>query len=88
MKRDLVSLSATPGFSEEGGAVAPVGGVKHSVASKDDDVTAPPVSPVPARRKPIKKDGNPIGGALRAAYQDAADEAIPQEMLDLLGRLS
>jgi hypothetical protein len=28
-----------------------------------------------------------IGHALRKAYSDAVDEAIPPEMLDLLGKL-
>lgn len=28
-----------------------------------------------------------IGQALRKAYSDAVDEAIPPEMLDLLGKL-
>lgn len=58
------------------------------VANKDDELTLPATGKLTARRKPIKKDDNMLGGALRAAYQDAVEETIPQEMLDLLGRLS
>ncbi len=39
--------------------------------------------------KPRKKRGPnaEVGHALRAAYRQAADEDIPPEMLDLLGKL-
>ncbi|MEG3179476.1 NepR family anti-sigma factor [Sphingomonas sp. LT1P40] len=33
-----------------------------------------------------RKDRN-IGDALRRVYQDAADEKIPDDLLDLLGKL-
>jgi hypothetical protein len=33
-------------------------------------------------------DERDVGTALRAAYQQAVDEQIPSEMLDLLGKLS
>ena len=34
-----------------------------------------------------KKDSSSLGNALRAVYQDAAGEAVPDEMLDLLSKL-
>jgi hypothetical protein len=34
-----------------------------------------------------KRDDSAVGGALRAAYKSAVDEAIPPEMLDLLSKL-
>ena len=34
-----------------------------------------------------KKDSSNLGNALRAVYQDAAGEAVPDEMLDLLSKL-
>jgi len=34
-----------------------------------------------------KKDTSNLGNALRAVYQDAAGEAVPDEMLDLLSKL-
>jgi hypothetical protein len=34
-----------------------------------------------------KRPNAEIGHALRKAYSDAVDEAIPPEMLDLLGKL-
>jgi len=40
-----------------------------------------PAQPI---RTPVDSD---IGGALRAAYKSAVDEAIPPEMLDLLNKL-
>jgi hypothetical protein len=33
-------------------------------------------------------DERDVGTALRAAYQQAVDEQIPSEMLDLLGKLN
>jgi hypothetical protein len=33
-------------------------------------------------------DERDVGTALRAAYQQAVDEIVPSEMLDLLGKLS
>lgn len=43
-------------------------------------------------RKPVKlgRAGEPdanVGQALRSVYEIAIEEAIPQEMLDLLGKL-
>ncbi len=37
--------------------------------------------------QPDKKDTSSLGNALRAVYQDAAGETVPDEMLDLLSKL-
>lgn len=37
--------------------------------------------------QPDKKDTSSLGNALRAVYQDAAGESVPDEMLDLLNKL-
>ncbi len=34
------------------------------------------------------RDDGAVGSALRAAYQSAIDEKIPDDLLDLLGKLS
>ncbi|SBV31653.1 NepR [uncultured Sphingopyxis sp.] len=39
-----------------------------------------------AGRKPTTK-GQDVNGALRRAYESTVDEAIPQSLLDLLGKL-
>ncbi|WP_294319458.1 NepR family anti-sigma factor [uncultured Sphingomonas sp.] len=41
----------------------------------------------PATLSSDKKDSSSLGNALRAVYQDAAGEAVPDEMLDLLSKL-
>jgi hypothetical protein len=38
-------------------------------------------------RRPARKGGGDIGRALRGAYHEVVEEAIPPEMLDLLGKL-
>lgn len=38
-----------------------------------------------ARKK--RPDGNELGTALRSAYQRTVEEAIPSDLLDLLGKL-
>ena len=40
---------------------------------------------VKSRKK--RSEGSEVGSALRSAYQRTIDEAIPSEMLDLLGKL-
>lgn len=44
----------------------------------------------PALRRGSKKplDNGPVGNALRAAYQDAVEERIPSDLLDLLKKLN
>jgi hypothetical protein len=41
----------------------------------------------PARSTKVKGKNIDMGGALRSIYQRTVDEAIPDEMLDLLGKL-
>lgn len=42
-------------------------------------------------QKPDRRVGAPaqagVGGALRTIYEEAMNEQVPQEMLDLLGKL-
>ena len=43
----------------------------------------------PSRKSPVHRpagDGD-VGNALRSIYQKTVDEAVPSEMLDLLGKL-
>lgn len=37
--------------------------------------------------QPDKKDASSLGNALRAVYQDAVGESVPDEMMDLLSKL-
>ncbi len=37
--------------------------------------------------KTDRKDSSVLGNALRAVYQDAIGESVPDEMLDLLSKL-
>ncbi|WP_374126469.1 NepR family anti-sigma factor [Sphingomonas sp. 28-62-11] len=41
----------------------------------------------PKRTAKPRGDDQPMGQALRTVYQRTIDEQIPQEMLDLLGKL-
>lgn len=49
--------------------------------------------PVPRRKSTTKDKGNDVrdeqgmGAALRSVYQRTVSEDVPQEMLDLLGKL-
>ena len=40
------------------------------------------------RSRPPRKDHGQVGTALREAYRATVDEAVPDEMLDLLNKLS
>lgn len=42
----------------------------------------------PTSRPPDEADGTDIGEALRSAYEKTVSEDIPDEMLDLLGKLN
>lgn len=62
--------------------------------SGDDSSKKPPIPPValaeseaPARSKAGAGKDRDMGAALRKVYQHAVEEAIPSEMLDLLGKL-
>jgi len=41
----------------------------------------------PKGRTPVRGEDNDTGQALRSVYEETVNEAIPPEMLDLLGRL-
>ncbi|WP_326524743.1 NepR family anti-sigma factor [Sphingomonas sp.] len=43
--------------------------------------------PRPARTSKIGAQDRNVGDALRAVYQDAVSESVPDEMLDLLKKL-
>ena len=62
--------------------------------TKDDRVAAPPVKAGGGRTTKRRKSDTAasaaepqIGQALRSVYDRTVNEAIPSEMLDLLGRL-
>jgi hypothetical protein len=40
-----------------------------------------------AKPKPADAPDSSVGNALRSVYEQTVDESIPQEMLDLLGKL-
>ena len=40
-----------------------------------------------APQKPSSSENGPVGDALRTVYERTVSESIPQEMLDLLGKL-
>jgi Anti-sigma factor NepR len=57
------------------------------MATESDDVrNAAPPTQRPRRLR--KSDDRDVGTALRSAYQKTVDEAIPDDLLDLLGRLN
>lgn len=43
--------------------------------------------PAPARAAKVQSKDRDMGSALRTVYQKTVEEAIPAEMLDLLGKL-
>jgi Anti-sigma factor NepR len=57
------------------------------MATDSDDVRNV-VSLTQKPRRPRKSDERDVGTALRSAYQKTVDEAVPDDLLDLLGRLS
>jgi hypothetical protein len=44
-------------------------------------------TPVSGRARTARKDQGQVGTALREAYRATVDEAVPDEMLDLLNKL-
>ncbi len=58
---------------------------------KDGEQAAKQPSATPAAgtqaEKTDRKDSSVLGNALRAVYQDAIGEQVPDEMLDLLSKL-
>ncbi len=60
------------------------GDMQNAMATGSDKSKDPSVS---QRRAAARGDRRDVGVALRAAYQQTVEEAIPAEMLDLLGKL-
>jgi hypothetical protein len=56
---------------------------RHQSLSDKTQATPSDKSPRPKKRPPIPE----VGNALRSAYEQAVNEDIPAEMLDLLGKL-
>jgi hypothetical protein len=54
------------------------------VSSTKDDGKVPPAK---SGGKKAERTGRNVGDALRAVYQDAVSEHVPDEMLDLLKKL-
>ncbi|MHA6722339.1 NepR family anti-sigma factor [Sphingomonas sp. RS2018] len=54
------------------------------VSARKDDRT---MEPVKSTRNKSGREGSNVGDALRAVYQDAISETVPDEMLDLLKKL-
>ena len=54
--------------------------------SSDRDTPATPPATTPARQR-LSNDRD-AGAVLRTVYQATVEEAVPDEMLDLLGKLS
>jgi len=55
------------------------------IALSSDRTT--PIKPGAKPRRERSRDGQAMGAALRSIYQKTVDEAVPPEMLDLLGKL-
>lgn len=52
-----------------------------------NDVRKKPDPKPPRPRRPRTSDHRDVGPALRRVYQQTVEEAIPDEMLDLLAKL-
>lgn len=63
-----------------------VGGRQRFVKDGENSVQRSPAKSA-VTTQPDKKDTSSLGNALRAVYQDAAGESVPDEMLDLLNKL-
>ena len=55
--------------------------------SDPSDPSDPKIASDTSRKMSAKKPKPELGGALRSIYQRTVEEAIPAEMLDLLGKL-
>lgn len=58
------------------------------MASTDKKAGLKTAKPVGSDNPRTRSDERDVGTALRAAYQQAVDEKIPADLLDLLGKLS
>lgn len=63
-----------------------VWGSMASTEKKAGSIAAKPADSDSARDR--SNDERDVGTALRAAYQQAVDEQVPSDLLDLLGKLS
>jgi hypothetical protein len=59
-------------------------GQRRQEPSSDESEANPAEKPARARKRPPVPE---VGNALRSAYEQAVNEDIPAEMLDLLGKL-
>jgi len=59
-------------------------GQRRQESSSDETEANPSEKSVRARKRPPVPE---VGNALRSAYEQAVNEDIPAEMLDLLGKL-
>ena len=63
---------------------------KTAATGKAADARSPSsAAATPTRRPPAKVQGKDrdMGSALRSVYQRTVDEAVPDDLLDLLGKL-
>jgi hypothetical protein len=58
------------------------------MASTDKKAGVKTARPTGSDHPRVHADERDVGTALRAAYQQAVDEKIPADLLDLLGKLS
>jgi Anti-sigma factor NepR len=56
--------------------------------ARDSDDVRKTASSAQHPRRERRTDERDVGMALRAAYQRTVDEAVPDDLLDLLGRLN
>jgi hypothetical protein len=66
--------------------VRPAPGVFRGTTLGSDRNT-PKKTPEPTRSTKVRSKDKDMGAALRSVYQRTIDEVIPDEMLDLLGKL-
>jgi hypothetical protein len=66
--------------------VGPGIGGRHTFV-KDGEQAAKQTSGAPMASSGDRKESASLGNALRAVYQDAIGESVPDEMLDLLNKL-
>ncbi|WP_156437835.1 MULTISPECIES: NepR family anti-sigma factor [unclassified Sphingomonas] len=64
-----------------------MGDVVQSASGRKDKMTEKPSNEDARREKAKPKTPGDVGDALRAVYRETIDEAVPDEMLDLLRKL-
>lgn len=80
------SLDAGRRLGIRAGSCPGVGG-RHSFVKDGANSVQQSNAKTAVTTQPDKKDTSNLGNALRAVYQDAASETVPDEMLDLLNKL-